>query len=390
MPLGSGLELIVHVVGDATKLGTALDGANQKIAGFGSSIKDTNTRIGAVVEIGKKAAKVTVDLGKAGKDAAVAEAAFAESLADLGAAQEGWQAKTDSAILAAQKLGQTDDAARAAITTLVTATGDLDQALSLLPGVMDIAAGSGKTFEQSADAVAKALTGQDRMLRAMLPGMGETASAAETIGLAMENTSGQAELWAKTTEGTAARANIAMSEAGESIGGVFVQAFQGIKEALDPLMESLRPFLEAVRELLTAIMPFLNPLLEAMGTMLGRVADKLSRIVNLATRVLQFFTDLLGKLQEVADKIAGLMPDFDKLKNFDITPGDRLPFSNSASAAGGASAGTYGGAGTARSVGAPIINIYGDPAVIEAKVASAIRNYNRRNGVGSIFQPGRS
>lgn len=389
MPLGSGLELIVHVVGDASKLGTTLDGANTKIKGFGSSISDTNTRVGAVVEIGKKAAKVTVDLGKAGKDAAVAEAAFAESLADLGAAQEGWQAKTDAAILSAQKLGQTDDAARAAITTLVTATGDLDAALKLLPGVMDIAAGSGKTFEQSADAVAKALTGQDRMLRAMLPGMGETATAADTIALAMENTSGQADLWAKTTEGTAARAEIAMSEAGESIGGVFVKAFQGIKEALDPLLDSLKPFLDAVRELLTAIMPFLNPLLETMGKMLGRVADSLSRIVNFATRVLTFFTDLLQKLQEVSDKIAGIMPDFDKLKNFDITPGDRLPFGNSASAATGG-VGKTRAVGGGSTMGAPIINIYGDPSVIEARVAAAIRNYNRRNGPGAILAPGRT
>jgi hypothetical protein len=388
-------SLTVDVKGSTKDLDAALTGAQGKINGFSDALNDPTTRLGKMAAMGVKAAKSTVDLAKTGSEAVLAQDAFAKSMESLGQATGDWQKQTDDAIAAMGNLGFSDDEAREAITDLTTATGDLDTALAHLPGVADIARTANTDLVSAADAVARAILGQDAPLRRMIDGLAEGTDALATLDAAYVTSTGQGTLWAESAAGQAETAKLAINEAAESLGIKLFEAFGKVKEALQPVWDALGPFMDALRELHTALLPYLNPLVETLGKALKAVGNALGRIVTFATRVLTFFTDLLAKLDEVRTKLDGIMPDFNLLNGEGlIGRSDGRGFLQQRTVSGGygPSATPFsGGAGSTKA--APLnmtININGDPAVIEAKVASAIRNYNRRNGAGAIFSPGRS
>jgi hypothetical protein len=385
-------SLIVNVKGDTSNLDAALSGVSGKIDGFAANLANPTTKLGKLADVGVRAAKVTVDLAKDGADAAKSNEQFAQSMEQLGQATGDWVAKTDAAIAAGAKLAFTDTEVQGALVHLTTATGDLDAAIATLPGVMDIARGAQVDLGTAADAAALAINGQDAPLKRMMKGLESGATAMDTLNTAMLNNTMQGDIWASSAEGQAERARIAMSEAGEAIGTKLYEAFGAIRDIMQPVMDALGPFMDAVRELLDVIMPALNPLIKLFAEFLSRVAYALSQVITFATRVLTFVSDLLAKLQEVRDKLDDIMPDFNLLNGEGlIGRSDGRGFLQQRTYTSGASS-KAGGAGGS-TIAAPLnmtININGDPAIIEAKIASAIRNYNRRNGAGAIFSPGRS
>jgi hypothetical protein len=390
----------VDVKGKTDDLDAALTGAQGKINGFASALNDPTTKLGKMAQMGVKAAKSVVDLTVDGGAAIQSQEKFAKSMEQLGQATGDWETKTTDAINAMQNLGFSDDDARDAITDLTTATGDLDAALAHLPSVADIARNANTDLVSAADAVALAINGQDAPIRKMIDGLAEGTTALGTLDAAYVASMGQADLWAQSAEGTTERAKIALGEAAESLGVKLYEAFGKVKEALQPVWDALGPFMDAMSELHTALLPFLNPLIETLGKFLNSVGNALGKIVRFATRVLTFFTDLLTKLQDVRTKLDEIMPDFNILNGEGLIgrTDSRGFFQERDWMNKGGSAGTGGGqtraaGGVGSTMAAPLnmtINIHGDPSVIEAKVASAIRNYNRRNGAGAIFSPGRS
>jgi hypothetical protein len=391
-------SLTVNVKGDTSSLDEALSGVSGKIDGFAANLANPTTKLGKLADVGVRAAKVTVDLAKDGADAAKSNEQFAQSMEQLGVATGDWVAKTDAAIAAGAKLAFTDTEVQGALVHLTTATGDLDAAIATLPGVMDIARGAQVDLGTAADAAALAINGQDAPLKRMMKGLESGATAMDTLNTAMLNNTMQGDIWASSAEGQAERARIAMSEAGEAIGTKLYEAFGAIRDIMQPVMDALGPFMDAVRELLNVIMPALNPLIKIFAEFLSRVAYALSQIITWATKVLTFVSDLLAKLQDVRDKLDEIMPDFNILNGEGlIGRTDSRGFFQERDwmNKNGYTQGPTGksGAGVGSTMAAPMnmtINIHGDPAVIEAKVASAIRNYNRRNGAGAIFSPGRS
>jgi phage-related protein len=165
------------------------------------------------------------------------------------------------------------------------------------------------------------------------------------------------------------KADIAFGELKETLGAAVLPAIQGVVEAAKPLVTQLV-------QLASKILPPLLKLLEKLFNIAGKVAGAIGKIADAVGRLTQKIKDLLAPLGDAVNK----------LKNLDLNP-----FSNAVGGVptpAGITAETQA-AGT-RSAGGPVtINIYGDPAVIEARVIRALRGYQFRNGAGSVFNPGR-
>lgn len=383
--------LTVKVQGDTTGLDGSLKSATTTITAFGHALPVT--RIEKVVAAGQKLIQFTRDLTQQGKEAQQSEAKFQSALESRGLVYADVAAATDEAILSAQKMGFTDDEARDTIIALTTATGSLDEALKHLPGAMDVARGSGKNLDTVTKAIASTLANDlDRGLGSIVQGLDHTGDAMDTLNQAYALNAEQAAAWATTQAGQADIAKIAVSEAAETIGSSLSTAFAGITEALVPLLAELG-------KLMGEILPVLTPLIVGLADALAKVLGWITDILSKAIDFIQFLKDIIADLGSIGDKLPNILRDF-KLINTekegligDIVNGGLIDINrnrSSAATGGGGPAAAGTSAGSPRTNAGMVINIFGDPSVIEAKVTNAIRNYNRRNGAGAIFAPGRS
>jgi hypothetical protein len=369
----------VLIEGDAKNLNNVLKGAGNDVGLFGKAVgKVAPKLLGAVapaIPAIKAVAKATKEVTSAAKDAAAEEAIFADAMAATGAAQGDWVAQTDEAIKAGQKLAFSDTETRKAIVALSTATGDTAQALDLLTVAQDVARLSGSSLEQASDAVAKAAAGQDAALKRMLPGLAETASAEETIAAAADLAAGSADNFSKSSEAGAIKAQIAFDELKETVGGPLLEAFNALREALKPVIELL---MKVIQIILPPMLKYFTKLFEILGkvaTALGKVADAVGRLIEKVKALLEPLDKAISKLREI-----DLNPFGEKIR------GASAVVSGAMSVGALAAPTTQGAAGS----GGVVINIYGDPSVIEARVTKALRDYARRNGVTAVFTPDRS
>jgi hypothetical protein len=371
MTVGVGVD----IKGNAKDLSNALGDATKSVHAFGKTL-DTGISTGkfdAATDAIRKVHKVTSKAIKAGKDAAAAEQQFALSLEAAGVSAAVYEDELNAAIRSSQKLAFTDDETRNAIAALTTATHDAGTSIALLSTAQDVARLSGSSLEASADAVAKAFIGNDAALARMIPGLEQGATGFDTIAAASKAAEGQSEAFSKSASAGSAKTKIAMEELGEAIGGLLLPVVQGLFEALTPLLEA---FADLVNELL----PILVPLIEKLARVAEIAAKAIGKIASAVANLIGKIKELLGPLREAVDG----------LKNLDLNP-----FSGKAAPAPAGVAGVSGLQTTTTQSsggrgGGVTINIYGDPSVIEARVTKALRDYARRNGVGSVFTPGRS
>jgi hypothetical protein len=140
---------------------------------------------------------------------------------------------------------------------------------------------------------------------------------------------------------------------------------------MDAVLPALLPVVKQLGELVATVLPLLIPLITLLGKGLGIVATVLSTVVGWLVKLVKWLADAAGKVGQFLDSI-------NPLKNFKMPS---LPFIGGTSAPGGGATTRAGGTGGG-SVGGVTINIYGDPAAIEAQVMRALRTYNRRNAAG--------
>jgi len=366
----------VRIVGDASGLNATLSAAGKDVSLFGDHLGiSLPPKAALAVEATKKVAEIAVSTGKAAKDAAAEEKIFADAMAGLGVTTAEQTAKMDAAITASQKLAFTDTETRKALFAMQTATGDLDTSLALLTTAQDVARISGSSLGQAADAIAKAQAGQDTTLLRMIPGLEAGATATDTIANATRLAAGAADTYGESSSAAAAKARIGFSELQEEVGGALTPALENLGASLKPLIGSL---------------------LEIAATVLPPVLDLLSRMIDIVARVTGVIGDAVHAVQRLMDKLRELLGPIqdaiDKLGQIDLNP-----FNRAQGIIGGhtiqtetATARDVGTARTRGGEGGVVINVYGDPAVIEAKITKALRDYTRRNGIGTVFSPGRT
>jgi len=362
-----GPALIISIIGDASKLSGALGKADSNVQAFGKSIDlGMVAKVAGVASVAGLAASALFDMGKAAGQDRAEQQRLMTAIQAAGAAHGDYAAQVDAAIAAGQEKAFTDTQTRDALTSLVTATGDVTSATGLLSTAQDVARFAGVDLSTAADAVAKAQAGQATQLSRLMPGLEKGASATDTLANAQRMAAGQADAFANSTEGQMARSSDAFAELGETIGSA-------VLPILDALLPALIPVIQALSKLVQAVLPVLIPLVKLLAQALTIVAQAVAKVAN-------FLADMIQKAQEAIAAIGRFVDSLPSLPSFS------LPFSLGAAVPTGEGVGlgrAAGGGGLlgTRGAGGMVVNIYGgDPTRVEAAVATALRNYTRRNG----------
>lgn len=356
--------LVVDIIGNAASLDAALDKSAGKAKGFGGVLGAVGPAAMAATGGVLLAGAAIIGMTEAAAADRDEQAKLEQAIKASGAAHGDWATQVDAAIAAGQDKAFTDSETRAGLESLVTATGDVTAANDLLALSQDVARKANVDLATAADAVAKAHAGSDGALRKLLPGMEKGATTADTMAEATRLAAGQADLYAESSAGMGARASDAFGEIGETIGGAFLPV-------LDAILPALLPVLKNLGQLVSTILPLIIPLIKTLASVLGIVAGALSTVVGWLVKLVSWLASAMRKVGEFLDSI-------NPLKGIELPS---LPFLSSAGAPQGATASARGAPRASSAAGAVTINIYGDPATIEATVMRALRSYDRRNAV---------
>jgi hypothetical protein len=361
------MAIVVEVKGDTKNLDNALGKSADSVKGFGGSLGGV-VPVAALATAGIAAAGVAaIGLANAAAEDRAEQQKLEQAIRAAGAAHGDYALQVDAAIAAGQELAFTDSETRVAMQNLVTATGDVTKATELMGLAQDVARLSGVSLEDASKAVAKAQAGQDGALRKLIPGLEKGKSATDTLASASKLAAGQADLYAKSSEGMATKGMDAFSEIGETIGSAFLPI-------LDEVLPALIPVIKAFGTLIEAILPVIIPLIKVLASVLGFVANALSTVVN-------WLSSLIRWLSNAAAAVGRFLDSINPLKGISLPS---LPFLSSAPAGASASAASRGAMRSSGAAGGGgiTINIVGDPAIIERTVIRALRQYGRRNAFG--------
>lgn len=357
--LSRGVGLVVGITGDTSGLRNALGDAGKDVKGFGGISLATAAKVTLIGGVAITAAAGLFELGKAAAADRDEQNKLITAVQAAGAATGDYMGVIDTAIAQGQDKAFSDSETRAALMSLVTATKDVTAATGLLSGAQDIARFAGVSLEQASDALSKAYSGNDGALRKLLPGLAKGATATDTIKAAFAQAKGQADVFAKSSEGMGLRASDALGELGETVGSV-------VLPVLDAMLPALIPIIKSLGKLITAVLPVLIPLLQVVANVFGFVADAIGHVIDFVADLIKWISDLLRPIGQVVDALASLNPFGDLIKT--ITGGPMV-------------ATDTGGPGNIINA---TFNITGDPAVIERTVVAALRNYTRRNGFVNV------
>lgn len=360
---------VVEIIGDASKLAKELDQTEGKVGGFGGAIGGSALKVAALAGVAAVAATAIASMTSAAAEDQAEQQRLEAAIKAAGAATGDYTKQVDDAIAAGQERAFTDTQTRDALQSLVTATGSVTSATTLLGAAQDIARFAGVDLATAADAVAKAQAGQDGALRKLMPGLAKGATAADTLALATSKAAGQADIYANSAQGMQEKGADAFGELGETIGSAFLPVLEALLPALIPLIQQFG-------KLVSAILPAIIPLLKVVGSVLGTVARALSTVVG-------WLIDLVSWVGRAIGKIGSFLDSINPLKGISLPS---LPFLSASSVASAAPAGRSLGAGRSSSgvAGGITINVSGDPAVVQAAVVRALRTYDRRNAPAAL------
>lgn len=131
-----------------------------------------------------------------------------------------------------------DDQLRPALSRIVTATGEVNEAQDLLSIALDVSAATGKDLATVSDALAKGYAGNTKALGALSPELKmmikDGADFSDVLSTLEYNFKGAAEASANTAAGGMRRLSISIGEAKESLGAAFL-----------PVLDAALPKLQA-------------------------------------------------------------------------------------------------------------------------------------------------
>ena len=199
--------------------------------------------------------------------------------------------------------------------------------------------------------------------------MTRRARSTEVLAAATKLAAGQADTFAKSSEGMKAKGADAFGELGETIGEVFLPV-------LDALLPIVIQLLQLFGQLVKAVLPLLVPILKLVGTYLTIVGNVLSVVVGWLIKLVRWVTDAIGALGRFLDAI-------NPLKEISLPS---LPFlSSTVASSAGLAASPFGAdtraGGPVSSRASIVVNVYttGDSIEAERAVVRALTRASRLN-----------
>lgn len=230
-------DIAVKFTGDASDLVRASEKAESSLADTGKSMGGGLAGLAGPAGI---AAAAIAGVGFAAfslADAAMEDEAAQSQLAfqmrqAAGASDEAIAGAEDYITVLSKQAAIADDELRPALSTLVTATGDVAKSQDLLALSTDIAAGTGKDLESVTNAMAKAQLGNTGALGklglATKDAAGNALTLDEILAGATDKFHGAGEAAAQTGAGGMKAAGIAFDELKESLGSKLLPILGGL------------------------------------------------------------------------------------------------------------------------------------------------------------------
>jgi len=144
-----------------------------------------------------------------------------------------------------QKTAVADSDQRAALSTLITMTGNLTKSQDLLSLAMDISAGTGRDLSSVTSTLGYALAGNWGMVNRMIPALAEVESEEEKWMFLREKFAGQAEAYGQTMSGQMQLLKNNIGDVGEAIGGVLIPIVKSLFDKIMPVIESIKEWTAA-------------------------------------------------------------------------------------------------------------------------------------------------
>jgi hypothetical protein len=358
-----GVGLTVDIKGDTSNLDAALDKSSGKLGGFGDVLGGLPIPALAVAGAATAAAAAVIKLTDAAAQDRDEQEKLTATIVAAGAAHGDYAAQVDAAIAAGQALAFSDSEVRAGLEQLVTATGDVGQATELLTLSQNVARRANVDLETASKAVAKAHAGQTGALEKLLPGMGKSTSSADALAKATKLAAGQADTYAKSSEGMKVAAKDAFGEIGETIGSAFLPV-------MDEVLPALLPVIQQLAKLVVTILPLLIPLVKLLAGALSIVAKVLGTLVG-------WLVQLVSWLTRAIDKLGAFLAKLNPLK------GLKLPSIPGLNATGASAPGpaAYGASSGGSSPGVQV-NVYGalDPEAVARQIRRILDGHAARTG----------
>ena len=292
------------------------------LADAGGFKKDTEEASNALSGFGKVSEGLQSSLGKFGqamaglgigaflKDATQGAAEDAAAQAKLATAVRNSIGATEDDIKSIEawigkaqlQKGFADGDLRDAFGSLIGVTHNVSEAQDLMGTAMDLSRAKSIPLAQAADILAKAHEGNGKAVKALLPDMGQliadNASAQDIINAVAGATKGQADAFADSAAGGAAKLHEQMGELQETIGAFLL-----------PVLEKLTTALSGVFDWFSKLSPGVQT---AIGVFAGAVAGLvlLNSILTTATAAAAAFGVTLnlslGPIALVFGAVAGL------------------------------------------------------------------------------------
>ena len=291
-------KVTVEILGDASKLSGALKSSSRSVGKWGGPIAKGAMFAAAGLATGAAAAGVAlVGMGKNAAADAQAQRRLAITLKNTAKATKGQIAQTEDWISkTASATGVTDDQLRPAMERLTRSTGDVGKAQRDMNLALNISAGTGKSVEAVAAALAK---GND----------GNTASLAR-LGLKVKDSSGRMKSMKQISKDLAKQFKGQMAGAADSVQGKIARLTNNWDEMKEGIGAKLLPVASKLSDwMLKTGMPAIQGVVDVISKAAGPALEMLSGAFDKGGGLAEYF----GRIMEgISDAVAGIRETIDK------------------------------------------------------------------------------
>lgn len=303
-------QIVVDIIGDSSKFGSAVDKATGKAGGFTNVIKGVGmgAGIGAFNLVAGAIGGVTDALGAA-NEAYMEDVASQDKLkVALKNSIKGFNGQTDaieSVISAQMRLGFGDEEQRDSLALLVGSTNDIVKAQELQVAAMDLARLKGIDLATATDIMLKANEGNYRGLKSVGISLDANATSTEALAAVTALAGGQAEAFANGPLGKQAAAQLKVGESMERIGAVVSNVAMVV---LPIVADAFEGIVNVLTEVWSAVQPLVSVLVDALGPAFHAIAGFITGVIFPAMKTLigTYFANLAKAVSLVADLIGNV------------------------------------------------------------------------------------
>ena len=184
---------------------------------------------------------------KAAEDAQVSTVQLATAMNNAKVNTEANRAAVEKSVTAMENLAFTGNDTRAAMTTLVTATGSVTESQKLMALAADLARAKHETLGEAASTLSRATTGSAKAFKEFGITLDTTLPKNQAIAKAMDELNqkigGQAQAYLQTYAGQMELIKTKMEAAKETIGGALLPVLAGLMKIFGDVLNVIKPIL---------------------------------------------------------------------------------------------------------------------------------------------------